>query len=82
MFSLENINIILVTNVSLFDTRDSEKKLLSKVSTKNRSFIEMFQNRLDKIKGKRKRISVKINVRIQAEDRNENYDNLYKKDPI
>lgn len=81
MFTLENINI-LVTNVSLFDTRDSEKKLLSKVSTKNRSFIEMFQNRLDKIKGKRKRISVKINVRIQAEDRNENYDNLYKKDPI
>lgn len=66
MFDLKRINIIPKKNVSLNEMKDSEKLLTKKYETKYRSFLEMFEKRLGQLKGKKKRISVTVDVSMNT----------------
>lgn len=62
VFNLNNISLI-------FDIREDEKKSFSKI----RSFINMFQDRMNK-QGKRKRTTVTFKAKIRAINRDVDYD--------
>lgn len=79
VFNLNFINLIPMKKVSLFDMKNSEKLLTQKYETKYRSFVDMFENRIMKLKGKRKRISVTIDVKIRSGNREADYDEQNKK---
>ena len=67
-------NYIPMKKMSLYDMMVDERSLAPKIATKNKSFVEMFEDRIQKLKGKRKCISVTIDVKIRAEKRDADYE--------
>lgn len=58
-------------DVSLKEMRKSEGLLRKKSQRKDDSFVDMFNVRMALLRGKRKRISVTIDVKIKAENRDQ-----------
>lgn len=67
-FNLSQINIIPKKDTTLKEMRESEKKLVSDYGSKNTSFLFMFKNRMAKLKGKRKRVSVTVDFKINTDN--------------
>lgn len=66
-FNLSHINIIPKKDITLEEMRESEKKqLVSDYGSKNTSSLFMFKNRMAKLKGKRKRVSVTVDFKINT----------------